>query len=95
MIFSFWSRLVRTLGLEWAKFGITVNSIAPTFIATNMTRKRLNAPEFRAYILGKIPSGKLASVDDIAAAVVYLSSETAGMVNCHTLSVDGGWTAWK
>ncbi len=87
-------QLVRTLGVEWAKSGITVNSIAPTFIETALTKKRLENPEYRSYVLGKIPSGKLAKVEDVSAAAVFLASEEAGMVNCHTLCVDGGWTAW-
>ena len=87
-------QLVRTLGVEWAKHGITVNSVAPTFVETNLTRKRLKDPEFREFVLGKIPAQKLAAPEDIAAAVCYLSSEEAGMVNAATLSVDGGWTAW-
>jgi NAD(P)-dependent dehydrogenase (short-subunit alcohol dehydrogenase family) len=85
---------VRTLGLEWAKQGITVNSVAPTFVETNLTRKRLQKPEFLSFVLGKIPAGKLATTEDIGAAVAFLASEEAGMINCHTLSVDGGWTAW-
>ena len=86
--------LVRSLGVEWAKYGITVNSVAPTFIETNLTRKRLQKPEFRKYVLGKIPKGELAAREDVAYAVVYLASDEAGMVNCFNLSVDGGWTAW-
>ena len=85
---------VRSLGLEWAKHGITVNAVAPTFVETNLTRARLQNPEFRAFVLGKIPVGRLAGVEDVAACVVFLASEEARMVNCHTLSVDGGWTAW-
>jgi NAD(P)-dependent dehydrogenase (short-subunit alcohol dehydrogenase family) len=88
------NQLVRTLGLEWAKEGITVNAVCPTFVETALTRDRLNRPEFRAYVMSKIPAGKLAQVEDVAAAVVYLASDEAGMVNCHTLMVDGGWTAW-
>jgi NAD(P)-dependent dehydrogenase (short-subunit alcohol dehydrogenase family) len=87
-------QLVRTLGVEWAKHGITVNSVAPTFVETNLTRERLQNPEFRSFVLGKIPVGKLALPEDVAAAVAFLSSEEASMVNCHTLTVDGGWTAW-
>ena len=85
---------VRTLGLEWAKQGITVNSVAPTFVETNLTRKRLQNQEFLSFVLGKIPAGKLATSSDIGAAVAFLASEEASMVNCHTLCVDGGWTAW-
>lgn len=87
-------QLVRTLGLEWAKYGITVNSIAPTFVETNLTRKRLQNPEFLNFVLGKIPGGQLAQPHHIAAAAVYLASEEAAMVNCETHLVDGGWTAW-
>ncbi len=87
-------QLVRALGVEWAKHGITVNSVAPTFVETDLTRKRLKDPEFLKFVLGKIPAGKLASPEDVASAVVYLASVEAGMVNCATLSVDGGWTAW-
>lgn len=86
--------LVRTLGVEWAPHGITVNSIAPTFVETNLTRKRLENPEFREFVLGKIPCRKLATPEEIAAATVYLASDEAQMVNATTLSVDGGWTAW-
>jgi NAD(P)-dependent dehydrogenase (short-subunit alcohol dehydrogenase family) len=86
--------LVRTLGVEWAKHGITVNSVAPTFVETNLTRRRLQNPKFRSFVLGKIPRGELATPEDIAWAVVYLASDEAGMVNCVNLPVDGGWTAW-
>ena len=88
------NQLVRTLGIEWAKYGITVNAIAPTFVETALTRDRLQRPAFRDFVLNKIPAGKLAQVEDVAAAAVYLASEEAGMVNGHILLVDGGWTAW-
>jgi len=87
-------QLVRTLGVEWAKRGITVNSVAPTFVETNLTRKRLQGAEFREFVLKKIPAGKLATVEQIAAATAFLASDEAAMINCHTLCVDGGWTAW-
>jgi 2-deoxy-D-gluconate 3-dehydrogenase len=87
-------QLVRTLGVEWAKYGITVNSVAPTFVETDLTRKRLQNPEFLNFVLGKIPAGVLARPEDVAAAVVFLASPEARMVNCATLTVDGGWTAW-
>lgn len=87
-------QLVRTLGLEWARYGITVNSVAPTFVETDLTRRRLQNPEFLRFVLNKIPVGKLAEPEHVAAAVAFLASEEASMINCHTLAVDGGWTAW-
>ncbi len=86
--------LVRAQGVEWAKYGITVNSIAPTFIETNLTRSRLQKPEFLKFVLNKIPKRELAVPEDVAHAVIYLASDEAGMINCFNLSVDGGWTAW-
>ena len=67
---------------------------APTFIETNLTRERLKNAEFKSFVLHKIPSKKLSVPDDIAYAVNYVASSEASMVNCTTLSVDGGWTAW-
>jgi 2-deoxy-D-gluconate 3-dehydrogenase len=87
-------QLTRTLGVEWAKHGLTVNTVAPTFVETDLTRRRLQNDQFRGFVLGKIPVGKLAEPQDIAAAVVYLASDEARMVNAAVLSVDGGWTAW-
>lgn len=87
-------QLVRTLGVEWAEFGITVNAIAPTFVETNLTRERLKNPDFKRFVFSKIPCGKLANAEHVAAAAVYLASDEATMVNCETHRIDGGWTAW-
>jgi len=86
--------MVRAMGVEWAKYGITVNSVAPTFVETNLTRERLKNPDFLKFVLGKIPKGELATGEDVAQAVVYLASDEAGITNCVNLPVDGGWTAW-
>jgi NAD(P)-dependent dehydrogenase (short-subunit alcohol dehydrogenase family) len=86
--------LVRSLGVEWAKHGVTVNGIAPTFIRTHINSWRVDDDDYREYLLSMIPGGKLGEVDDIAYAAVYLASEEAKMCTCHTLRVDGGWTAW-
>lgn len=85
---------VRVLGIEWAKHGITVNAVAPTTVETDLNRARLQDPDYRAYCLRKIPRGEFATIEHVAACVAFLASEEAAMVNCHTLRVDGGWTAW-
>ncbi len=87
-------QLARALGVEWARHGVTVNAIAPTFVETNMTSHRLQNPAFLQFVLGKIPCGRLATAEEIAAAAIYLASDEAAMVNAETHCVDGGWTAW-
>lgn len=85
--------LTKATAVELAPRGIRVNTVAPTFVETPLTKPMLADPDFRAAVLQKIPSGRLATVDDIASAVLYLLSAQAGMVTGHSLVVDGGWTA--
>lgn len=86
--------LTRVLAIELAHHQITVNAIAPTFVATELTRSTLEDPAWRQRILSRIPLGKVGEVEDVAAATVYLASSAAALVTGHTLLVDGGWTAW-
>lgn len=85
--------LTRVLALEWSPHGVTVNAVAPTFIETPGTKERLDDPAFRAKVLERIPAGRVGSIDDVAAAVIYLASPAGGLVTGSVLSVDGGWTA--
>ncbi len=85
--------LTKAMAVELAPSGIRVNSVAPTFVETPLTRPMLENPEFRDFVLGMIPMGRLATVDDVVAAVLYLVSPGAGSVTGHSLRVDGGWTA--
>lgn len=86
--------LTKVLALELAEYNITVNTVAPTFVATELTRSTLEDPEWMERIISRIPLGRVGEVEDVAAAVVYLASPAAAMVTGHTLLVDGGWTAW-
>lgn len=85
--------LTKVLAAEWSPHGITVNAVGPTFIRTPGTAERLGNPEFLAGVLSKIPRGRVATIDDIAGAVIYLASDAADMVTGTLLLVDGGWTA--
>ncbi|MBA4800260.1 MAG: 3-oxoacyl-[acyl-carrier-protein] reductase [Euryhalocaulis sp.] len=78
----------KSLAQEVASRGVTVNCIAPGFIASPMTDE-LNEAQ-RDAILQKIPSGRLGTGDEIASAAVYLASEEAGYVTGQTLHVNGG-----
>ena len=83
--------LTKAMAVELAADGIRVNSVAPTFVETPLTKPMLEDPEFKEFVFGMIPLKKLASYDDIVNAVLYLVS--ADMVTGHSLRVDGGWTA--
>ena len=85
--------LTKAMAVELAPHGIRVNTVAPTFVETPLTKPMLDDPEFREFVMGMIPLKKLASLDDVAAAVLYLVSPSTGMVTGHSLKVDGGWTA--
>jgi NAD(P)-dependent dehydrogenase (short-subunit alcohol dehydrogenase family) len=86
--------LTKVLAIELAQHEITVNVVAPTFIATELGRSTLENPEWRERILSRIPLGRVGEVEDVVAATVYLASPAGAMVTGHTLLVDGGWTAW-
>jgi len=78
----------KALAQEVASRGITVNCVAPGFIATAMT-DALAEPQ-RDKLLGAIPAGRLGAPDDVAACVAFLASEEAGYVTGQTLHVNGG-----
>jgi NAD(P)-dependent dehydrogenase (short-subunit alcohol dehydrogenase family) len=85
--------MTKTLALEWAKYAITVNAVAPTFIYTPGTAPILDDPPVRAAVLGKIPLGQFALTGDVAGAIIYLASDAGRMVTGTVLVVDGGWTS--
>jgi NAD(P)-dependent dehydrogenase (short-subunit alcohol dehydrogenase family) len=85
--------LTKAMAVELAPKGIRVNSVAPTFIETPLTKPMLDDPEFRDFVFGMIPMGKLGTIGDVVSAVMYLVSPGAGMITGTSLKVDGGWTA--
>ncbi len=85
--------LTKAMAIELAPQGIRVNSVAPTFVDTPLIRRLIDTPEKHDFVLSRIPMGRMATVQDIAAAVLYLASPAAAMVTGTCLKVDGGWTA--
>jgi 2-deoxy-D-gluconate 3-dehydrogenase len=84
--------LTRVLALEWAEFGIAVNAVAPTFVETELAAQTLSRPGMREYWESRIPISRLATTDDVAAAVRYLVSAEASFVTGTVLPLDGGLT---
>lgn len=85
--------LTKVLALEWGPHGVTVNAVAPTFIRTPGTAARLDRPEFLKDVLTRIPIGRVGTTTEVAAAVIFLASPSAGLVNGTSIVMDGGWTA--
>ncbi|MDA0184047.1 SDR family oxidoreductase, partial [Solirubrobacter phytolaccae] len=85
--------LTRALAVELAPRGLRVVAIAPTFVETELTAPFLAAPGFREQVVAQIPLGRLATVEDVAAAAVFAASPAAASVTGTSLRVDGGWTA--
>lgn len=84
--------LTRTLAVEWGPYGVTVNAISPTVVLTELGRAAWDNPAGTAH-RAEIPARRFAEPSEIAAAVVYLASAEAAMVNGAELKVDGGFTA--
>ena len=72
---------------------MTVNAVAPTFIYTPGTAERLDDPDYLQGVLDRLPIGRVGTMSDVAAAVIYLASPAGAMVTGTVLMVDGGWTA--
>jgi NAD(P)-dependent dehydrogenase (short-subunit alcohol dehydrogenase family) len=85
--------VTKVLALEWGPHGVTVNTVAPTFVRTPGTAERLDRPEFLQDVLTRIPIGRVGATSEVAAAVIFLASPSAGLVNGTSILVDGGWTA--
>ena len=83
--------LTKVLASEWAGRGVTVNTISPTVVLTELGRREWDSP--RGDALKKlIPTGRFAQPEEIAASAVFLASDAADMINGADLLVDGGYT---
>jgi NAD(P)-dependent dehydrogenase (short-subunit alcohol dehydrogenase family) len=88
------SHLTKCLAVEWGKYGITVNAVAPTFIRTPGTAAVLSDPAFRADTEERIAAlHRIGEPMEVAGVVVFLSSPAASLITGETILIDGGWTA--
>jgi NAD(P)-dependent dehydrogenase (short-subunit alcohol dehydrogenase family) len=85
--------LTRQHATEWAKHGITVNAIAPTFVRTPQVEDLLADESFRSGLLKRIPLARIAETDDLVGAVLFLCSDASAFVSGQLLTIDGGLTA--
>ena len=85
--------MARSLAIDWAKHGLTVNALCPTFIWTPMAAPMLEIPEVHAAAIRRIPLGRVGQPRDIGGVVAFLCSPAASLITGVVLPVDGGWTA--
>jgi NAD(P)-dependent dehydrogenase (short-subunit alcohol dehydrogenase family) len=85
--------MTRALAVEWARDGIRVNAVAPTWVRTDLTAAVLDRPGIMERIAELTPLRRLATTDEVARAILFLASPAAAMVTGHTLPVDGGFLA--
>jgi 2-deoxy-D-gluconate 3-dehydrogenase len=85
------SSLLKAFANEWAPKGITVNGVAPGYIATDNTQQLRDDPDRSTSILSRIPAGRWGTPEDMAGAFVFLSSPASDYVNGSIITVDGGW----
>ena len=85
--------MTRALAVEWAKQGIRVNAIAPTWVRTPLIRGIVDRPELLERIEQMTPMGRLAETQEIVGPVLFLASRASAMVTGHILAVDGGFLA--
>jgi NAD(P)-dependent dehydrogenase (short-subunit alcohol dehydrogenase family) len=88
------AHLTKCLAVEWGKYNITVNAVAPTFIHTPGTEEYLSVPKNRSDTEERIAAlHRIGEPMEVAGAVVFLASDAASLITGHTMLIDGGWTA--
>jgi gluconate 5-dehydrogenase len=87
------SSLTRQWATEWAKYGITVNAISPTFVDTPQVATMLGDPAFKASLVSRIPLGRVGATDDLIGPTLLFCSAAGSFVTGQVLMIDGGLTA--
>jgi len=86
--------LTRSMCVEWSKYNINVNALAPGFVATELTRKLFENPEKKEWVMKRIPMGRLADPEkDLGCLAIFLASKASDYINGQIIYSDGGWTA--
>jgi NAD(P)-dependent dehydrogenase (short-subunit alcohol dehydrogenase family) len=85
--------MTKALALEWARYNIRVNAVAPGYVKTSMNETELSDEKILSAILRRIPLRRLGTAEDVAGLVLYLASDASDYVTGAVFTVDGGWTA--
>ncbi|MBO6483448.1 MAG: SDR family oxidoreductase [Pelagibacteraceae bacterium] len=85
--------LTKGMAVDLAKNNIRVNTVCPTFVSTQMTKRSFSNKKLKREIINNIPLGRVAEVSDVATTVAFLASNASSMITGTSILVDGGWTA--
>jgi NAD(P)-dependent dehydrogenase (short-subunit alcohol dehydrogenase family) len=86
--------LTRSLAVEWAERGVRVNAVSPGYVATDLTTRGMENPEWAHAWTSMTPLGRIGTPQEVARAVLYLASDDASFATGTNLVLDGGYTSW-
>jgi NAD(P)-dependent dehydrogenase (short-subunit alcohol dehydrogenase family) len=87
-------QMTKVMALEWARHGIQVNAIGPTYFETPLVAALRNDPERFRFINERTPMGRWGQPEELEGTVIFLASKASDFITGQTVFVDGGWTAW-
>lgn len=87
-------QMTKVMALEWARHGIHVNAIAPTYFETPLVAQLRNDPERYQFIVDRTPAGRWGQPEELAGLVIFLASRGSDFITGQTIFIDGGWTIW-
>ena len=87
-------QMTKVMALEWAKQGVRVNAIGPTYFETDMVKQIRNDPERFNFINERSPMGRWGYLPELEGTVIFLAAPASDFITGQTIYVDGGWTVW-
>lgn len=88
------NQMTKVMALEWAKKGVRVNAIAPTYFETEMVRQISSDKERFNFINQRTPMGRWGKLEEIEGIVIFLASHASDFITGQSILIDGGWTIW-
>ncbi len=87
-------QLTKVMALEWARSGVRVNAIGPTYFETELVAQLRNDPERVRFIEERTPMGRWGQPEELEGIVIFLAAPASDFITGQTVYIDGGWTAW-
>ena len=88
------NQLTRVMALEWAKKGVRVNAVAPTYFETELVTQIRNDPERFKFINERTPMGRWGQPTEMEGIVIFLAAPASDFITGQIIYIDGGWTVW-